>query len=293
MKKIYKALLLGSILCGGGYPLVANAVIQCLAVIPPPYPVTDRGRTIVGMVTAIMSLTGDGESKAQLIATQEQNNKNASGSSGSADQTDTSQGQISPGSAGASEFSGSAFDYVNQTLLSTGMGNVGYEPLKKVLSSADRQGIREAVKNNFFADPTKPEESTTEYKNKVKAERSAYVQEAATRHVTLGYRVKGHIQNDLTVISSVPVTGDGELGAIAVDAHTLEQMVKMELVDLALQIEMMEADAIQFLIQQPVELMRETKSDTRWACAVGVTYPPGSPCAELYKQESPTAENVD
>lgn len=261
MKKIYTTLLLGGILCGIGYPLVADAVIQCLAVIPPPYWVTDRGRTITGMIAAIMSLSGDGESKAQLIATQEQNNKNACGGGGSADQTDTSQGQISPGSAGASEFSGSAFDYVNQTLLSTGTGNVGYEPLKTVLSSVDRQGIRKAVLDNFFADPTKPEEATTEYKNKIRMERNAYVQEAATRHVTLGYRVKGHIQNDLTVISSVPVTGDGELGAIAVDAHTLEQMVKMELVDLALQIEMMEADAIQFLMQQPIEVMRETKPE--------------------------------
>lgn len=220
----------------------------------------DFGRTVTGLIESIVGLCGEGESKAQLIATQEQNNKNTSGSSGSADQTDTSQGQISLGSAGASEFSGSAFDYINTTLLSTGIGNVGYEPLKKVLSSADRQGIRDAVKDNFFADPTKPEESTTEYKNKIRAERSAYVQEASSRHVTLGYRVKGHIQSDLAVISSVPVTGDGELGAIAVDAHTLEQMVKMELVDLALQIEMMEADAIHFLMQQPVELMRETKA---------------------------------
>lgn len=225
----------------------------------------DFGRTVTGLIESIIGLCGEGESKAQLIATQEQNNKNTSGSSGSADQTDTSQGTMSSGgsslgSAGGSEFSGSAFDYINTTLLSTGMGNVGYEPLKKVLSSADRQGIRDAVKNNFFADPTKPEESTTEYKNKIRAERSAYVQEASSRHVTLGYRVKGHIQSDLAVISSVPVTGDGELGAIAVDAHTLEQMVKMELVDLALQIEMMEADAIHFLMQQPVELMRETKA---------------------------------
>ena len=75
------------------------------------------------------------------------------------------------------------------------------------------------------------------------------------------HQVKGYIQNDLSVISSVELTGDGELGAIAVDAHTLEQMVKIALVDLALQIEMMEADAIQFMIHQPVILMSETKPE--------------------------------
>ena len=232
----------------------------------------DFGRTVTGLITSIIGLCGEGESKAQLIATQEQNNKNTSGKGGSAGSTDTSQGKLSPagtslGSAGESEFSGSAFDYINTTLLSSGIGNVGYEPLKEVLSATKnaktlRADIRTAILENFFADPTKSEQASTEYKNKIKAERNAYIQEASSRHVMLGYRVKGHIQNDLMVISSVPVTGDGELGAIAVDSHTLEQMVKMELVDLALQIEMMEADAIQFLLQQPVELMRETKASS-------------------------------
>ena len=268
MKKLYTTVLLGSLLCGVGYPLNSSAEVQCLYEIGMPYWVTDWGRSIVGIITGVMELSNDGEDKAQIIATQEETNKNACGSSGSADSTDTSSGTMNLGSAGASGFSGSAFDYINTTLLSTGIGNVGYQPLKNALSAAKgdatlRADIREAVLKNFFADPTKSEESTSEYKNAIKDARNAYVQEASARHVNLGYRIKGHIQNDLSVISSLPVTGDGELGAIAVDAHTLEQMVKMELVDLALQIEMMEADAIRFLIQQPVEIMSETKPGTQ------------------------------
>ena len=162
-----------------------------------------------------------------------------------------------------SEFPGSAFNYVNTNLLAK-EGNVGYKPLKRALASASetntlRQNIRKAVLDEFFADTTKSEQATTEYQEKIRGQRNAYVQEAASRHVTMGYRVKGHIQNDLAVISSASLSGDGELGAIAVDSHTLEQMVKMELVDLALQMEMMEADAIQFLMHQPVVLMSETK----------------------------------
>lgn len=234
----------------------------------------DFGRTITGLITSIINLCGDGEAKAQLIATQEENNKNASGSGGSSGSTDTSSGSLSDddtsesdsgaGSAGASEFSGSAYGYINTNLLSKGIGNITYEPLKTALTSAGesatlRQNLRSAVLENFFADPTKSEQSTTEYKNKIRKQRYAYIKEAAGRHVTLGYHVKGHIQSDLSVISSVAITGDGELGAIAVDSHTLEQMVKIALVDLALQIEMMEADAIHFLMQQPVELLSETK----------------------------------
>ena len=187
------------------------------------------------------------------------------GGGGSASSTNTSQGKITNtlGSAKGSEFSGSAFNYINTTLLSKG-GNVGYAPLKTALASSSntdtlRQNIRTTVLKEFFADPTKSEQKTTAYQDKIREKRSAYVQEASGRHVTLGYRVKGHIQNDLSAIASTSLKGDGELGSIAVDAHTLEQMVKIELVDLALQIEMMEADAIQFMLHQPVVLMSETK----------------------------------
>lgn len=267
MKKIYGSLLVGVLVYTAAYPAKVNSAACVIppVVMPAPYWTTDPGRAIPGIIAGIISLTGDGESKAQLIATQEENNKNTSGSSGSAGSTDTSSGSLTNtmGSAGESEFSGSAFDYVNAHILAK-EGNVGYTPLKTVLSSAGetdtlRSNIRKAVLDEFFADTTKSEQATTEYQEKIRRQRNAYVQEAAGRHVTLGYRVKGHIQNDLSAISSASLSGDGELGAIAVDSHTLEQMVKMELVDLALQIEMMEADAVQFLMHQPVILMSETK----------------------------------
>ncbi len=230
------------------------------------YMTTDTFRSVSGLIAGVISLTGDGESKAQLIATQEEDNQNACGGGGSAATTNTTTGQLNPGSAADSEFSGSAFDYVKASVLAK-EGNVGYSALKTALASAQdektvRANIRTAVLKEFFADPEKAEESTTEYKNKIRSQRNKYIQEAANRHVSLGYRVKGYIQNDLSAISSAAVSGDGELGSIAVDAHTLEQMVKMELVDLALQIEMMEADAIHFLTNRPIELMSKTKPTT-------------------------------
>ena len=267
MKKVYGSLLLGTLAYSMAYSVEVKAAACVIppVIMPAPYWTTDPGRAIPGLIAGIIALTGDGESKAQLIATQEENNQNTSGSSGSADGTDTSSGDMTDtlGSAGSSEFSGSAFDYVNANLL-TKEGNVGYKPLKTALASSSetntlRSNIRKAVLDEFFADTTKEDQKTTEYQEKIRKQRNSYFQEAAGRHVTLGYRVKGHIQNDLSVISSVALSGDGELGAIAVDSHTLEQMVKMELVDLALQLEMMEADAIQFLIHQPVVLMSETK----------------------------------
>ena len=233
---------------------------------PAPTFAIDIGRSITGLVTGIMGLCGDGESKAQLIATQEENNQNAAGGGGDSSSTNTTNtldstvdSSSSKGTAGASEFTGSAFDYVQAYVLAKN-GNVGYEPLKKVLSSdVKRDQVRAAVLKEFFADTTDADQITTTYQTDIRLKRNEYVQEAAKRHVTLGYKVKGYIQNDLTAIAAAPLSGDGELGGIAVDSHTLEQMVKMELVDLALQIENMEAEAIQFMMNQPVILLSEQK----------------------------------
>ena len=275
MKKLYEGLLLGTFICIApslGHTGFYGPNLVCPCPVPPPvgicvpvtgdlgagfYGMADHFRSIAGLVASVIGLTGDGEAKARLIAKQEENNQKASGGGGSSSSTNTSSGKLNLGSAGASEFSGSAFDYVNAYVLAK-EGGATYEPLKNALASSDREKIRTAVLA-FFADPEKSEQTTTEYKNQVVASRNEYAKEAASRHITLAYRVKGHIQNDLSAITSAAVSGDGELGSIAVDAHTLEQMVKMELVDLALQIEMMEAEAIQFLMHQPVELMPKTK----------------------------------
>jgi len=236
---------------------------------PPPWQLIDVGRSINGVVTGIIGLCGDGESKAQLIATQEEDNKNAAGSGGSSGSTNTANtldstvdSSTSAGTAGPSEFTGSAFDYVQANIFAKN-GNVGYENIKKALETdVSRDQIRETVLKEFFADPNKTDQATTAHQNEVRLQRNAYVQEAARRHVTLGYQVKGYLQNDLTSIAAASLTGDGELGSIAVDSHTLEQMVKMELVELAMQIESMEAEAIQFMMNQPVLLLSEQKPGT-------------------------------
>ena len=262
-----KKLLLSSIFCGCLYvssigkttPVPVNFISAKGS-----WKTADLGRSIMGIVEGIISLCGEGESKAQLIATQEENNKAACGGSGSSGDTDTSQGTLTgTGKAGDSEFTGSAFDYVNENLLKK-EGNVGYSALKSVLSSSGdatsaRRDVRVKILEEFFADSTKTDQSTEEYQKGILEKRREYVQEASRRHMTLAYRVKGHIQNDLSAVTSAAVSGDGELGSIAVDSHTLEQAIKMELVDLALQIEMMEADAVQFLMHQPLVLMSETK----------------------------------
>ena len=109
MKKVYKGLLLGMLFYGVFLPLRTNAAPLCnMGFWTGPFITTDPIRSVVGVITAIMGLTADGESKVQLIATQEENNKNACGGGGSSDSTDTSSGTLTgTGSAGASEFSGS------------------------------------------------------------------------------------------------------------------------------------------------------------------------------------------
>ena len=248
-----------------------------------PWTTVDYGRSITGIIAGIMEQTGDGEIKAQIIATQEGTNKNANGSggggggsgsdSGSEDDSDSSKNtenqdeqvdQENMGKAGSSEFTTASYGYVEKQLFNKDQV-VRYVPLATALSSGN---TRQAVIDTFYADPSKENQKTTEYQTKILNQRKAYAKEAAERHVTLAYRIlwgsnkKGGISGDLSSISQAALTGDGEIGTIAVDGYTLDQAIRMELLDLSIQIELMEADAIQFMLHQPVELMSETKPAT-------------------------------
>ena len=275
-----KKVLLGTVLGAGilfAIPSWATCVL-CAAEAPTSNVVTtyttDVGRSITGIVTSIINLCGDGEAKAELIAKQEEDNTTAGSGGGGSDGTSISpdesdsedtdtESETEDTTIPASEFTGSAFTYIKAQVLDK-QGNFGYEPLKTVLTSTSdlsalRQSLRTKIEEKFFANTAIDEQKTVDYKTGIEANRQEYILEATRRHVTTSNTVKNKIQNDLSVIGSAALTSSNELGSIAIDAYTLEQTVKMELVDLALQIEMMEADAIQFLTHQPVDLLTETK----------------------------------
>ena len=293
---------------GGAYPAKSSCAPEGGLMAGVPWAAADAYRIIEYFIAGIMELTGDGDWKAKLIAKQEENNQNANGGGGSAGSTDTSDALDSTvdsstttetdGTAATNQFTGSAFDHVYSYVF-TKNGNVGYEPVKSALSG-NRQSIRNKVLEIFYADPLKDEQKTTEYQKKIHDQRVEYITEAAKRHMWLAYHVKGYIQNDLQAIASAPLTGDGEIGLISVDSHTLEQAIKMELVEMAMQIELMEADAIHFMMRQPITLLSETKPSggtscvpgtknpdgTFCTCAIGITYPEGSPCRNLGGNQS-------
>ena len=271
-KKIISLLILSIVI---GYPLYGYSSCGTTDETAPvtPWTTMDYGRSITGIIAGILEQTGDGEVKAQIIATQEGTNANVNGSGGgtsgsgtnssntSNDSTQNEDNQDNLGTAGDSEFSGASYAYVKKQLFDKTQV-VQYQPLVTALSSGN---TRQAVLDVFYADPSKENQKTTEYQTKILNQRKAYAKEAGGRHVTLAYHVlwgsnkKGGISNALSMISTASLTGDGEIGAIAVDGHTLDQAIRMELVDLAMQIELMEADAIQFMLHQPIELMSETK----------------------------------
>ena len=171
MKKnlIISGIILGTLMSStASYATAVTPALagQGLTGVPEKAPMTaqDFGRSVTGLIVSIVNLCGEGESKAQLIAKQEENDQNASGSSGSASSTDTSSGQLDLGTAGESEFSGSAFDYVNANILAK-EGNVDYDSLKTALASANdeatvRTNIQTAVKK-FFADPSQSDQNTS------------------------------------------------------------------------------------------------------------------------------------
>ncbi len=224
----------------------------------------DYGRSIESFIAGLIALTGDGESKAQLIATQEGNNINACGGTALCEEA-KKENELKKklGAAGDNDFEGSAFAYVLENVLKQN-ALVGYAPLQRALSSSKneksvRTSVETAVKNTFFV---RGESPTSAELQEARSHRQEYIKEASNRHISLAYEIKNRMDNDLSAILEAGIIGDGELGALAIDSYTLEQAIYMELVDLVVQIEMMEADAIQFMVHQPLVLMTKTKPST-------------------------------
>ena len=115
-----------------------------------------------------------------------------------------------------------------------------------------------AIVDTFFADKG-DEGNTEEYKAKISQQRHEYAEEVTKYHTKLGYTVQQNVIADLKKASNAPVATDNEVSAIAIDGQTLDEMIKVTVADLALQIEMMEADAIAFLMQQPIEILPEQR----------------------------------
>lgn len=250
----------------------------------PTYSTMDFGRTISGIIKSATESIRDGEHGAELIAKQEENNEKAgsgSGSGGGGGSSDNEEAKEKESEVpGESEFLGSAYNFVRLEILGK-EGNIGYEPIKRAVGSASagsvRQNIYQAVIDNFFVDMNKSNQRTTEYQNQILNQRQAYVEESTNRHITFAYKVKGFIQNDLQAIPTAALSCGCELASLVINAHTLEEMVKAELVDLAMQIELMEADAIQLMMeyQSPI-LLGETKEATYGSASSGNTNNNGS-----------------
>ena len=270
-KKIIGLAIFSSILMGYSSQVDADCVLAQYLRMGTPTPITmDWGRGINGITVGIINAIMDGESGAKLIAKQEEDNEKAgsgSGSGGGGGSNDNEKAEEKESEKpGESEFLGSAYTYVRAEVLGK-EGNIGYAPLKRAVASASagsvRQNIYQAVIDNFFVDMTKANQTTTEYQTQIANQRQEYVEESTKRHMTHAYKVKGFIQNDLQAIPTAALSCGCELASLAINAHTLEEMVKAELVDLSMQIELMEADAIQLLMeyQSPI-LLAETKEQT-------------------------------
>ena len=230
----------------------------------------DLGRSITGIIQGVLTLCGDGDAKAELIATQEATNENADGTAGDSTNTAT---LTATGTAAATALQNGVYSYIKSEILDqTDLSK--YSVLQSNLSNPTNVGNSQAtcdslhftgssqktcmaIVNTFFAD--KGNENTREYKEQILNQRQAYAKQVTERHITIGYNTQQKVIDDLRAASKAPVSSDNEIGAIAIDGQTLDEMLKIVVADVALQIEMMEADAVAFLLQQPVEIMPKEK----------------------------------
>lgn len=209
----------------------------------------DYGRSITGIITGVINLCNDGEQKAQLIATQEETNKQADGTEDASANSASQQASSGSGSASETAFSSGAYNYIKDKVWKK---PYHYGALKQELGeSPSKEKSKEAVMKVFFA----PAGSETTYKERIYTQRQVYAETMTDFHIKLGNDIQKNIVADLRAAGSAPVSSDNEVGSLAIDAQTLDEMIKITLADLTLQIELMEADAMAFMLHQPVELL--------------------------------------
>lgn len=242
-----------------------------------PWFAVDVGRSIEGIIEGIINLCSDGDAKAELIVTQEATNANADGTAGDSANTATTAAAAAAttGKVEGTAFSNGVYDYIHDNVLNqTDLAR--YSVLKTDLASPKAEGNARAtceslhytedrpkntciaVVDTFFADKG-AEGNTEEYKSQKKRQRQEYAEEVTKYHTKLGYTVQEKVIADLKKASQAPIATDNEVSSIAIDGQTLDEMIKITVADLALQIEMMEADAVAFLMQQPVEILPEQR----------------------------------
>ena len=233
----------------------------------------DLGRSITGIIQGVLTLCGDGDAKAELIAVQEGINENADGSAGWENVNEVSGSTT--GTVADTAMQSGVYGYVKSEIMDqTDLSK--YAKLQENLQSPQNVGNSQAtceslnwntdrakqtcmaVVNTLFAD--KGDENTQDYLRQIEKQRQEYANIIAERMATLGYTAQEKVISDLQAASMAPVSSDNEVGSIAIDGQTLDEMLKITVADLALQVEMMEADAVAFLLQQPVEIMPEAKS---------------------------------
>ena len=249
-----------------------------------PLKAIDLGRSIVGIIQGVLTLCGDGDAKAELIATQEETNTNADGTAGEDANAATTSAS---GKAGATALTNGVYSYVRQEILSQ-TDLTKYAPLKNAFSApSDKVTVNgEAIASNargtcgegenglgftgqsldvcrgivntFFADIGE-DNITEEYKAQILAQRRAYAKQVGEWHTTIGYEIQQRAAADLVAAARAPVGSDNEIGAIAIDGQTLDEMLKIVVADVGVQIEMMEADAAAFLLHQPIGIMPKEK----------------------------------
>ncbi len=236
----------------------------------------DIGRSITGIIQGVLTLCGDGDAKAELIAVQEQINENADGSAGWENVNEVSGSTT--GTVADTALQSGLYGYVKSEIMDqTDLSKYG--ELQKNLQSPANVGNSQqtceslnwnsdrakqtcmAVVNTFFAD--KGADNTQAYVEQIQKQRQEYANLIASRMVQLGYTAQQKVVSDLQAASLAPVSSDNEVGSIAIDAQTLDEMLKITVADLALQVEMMEADAMTFLMQQPVEIMPGKKESQK------------------------------
>lgn len=122
----------------------------------------------------------------------------------------------------------------------------------------DQEAALAYIKQNYFYDEDEP--MPAEKQAEIEKKRSDYLFELQTKLKDISTEVLSRLEKDKEAIEAAALGGCGAMQDIAINTQTLVALVKQTVVDITLQIQLMELNAVQDLLTQPIDIHKKTET---------------------------------
>jgi len=243
MKKILYSFVFASLLI----PARANS-FELLNILANHPMAADPYSALVGSIASLIASFNEPELSAMVNIIQEAGDDAEAGD-------EEYEGTGEDGTATTTGFSHEAYDYVQENVFPSGHRSAWSDLDEAVDSVSSIADARQWVIDTFFIEDE--EEMTLENEDKIKTRRTEYLQTIGSDYAVLAQEVQTRLKTDMESVKTTAFNGDGLVGTVSGIDQTWLAGTRALMADIALQLQLLELDAAQFMKEQQVTILEK------------------------------------